>query len=657
MPLTDHIAKKLELLPDKPGCYIMKDENQEILYVGKAKVLKNRVRSYFHGVHNNKTTKLVARIQDFEFICTGTEKEALLLEINLIKKHRPPFNIMFMDDKMYPYIEVTKGADFQVRITRKVQGRKSDFFGPYPVSTYAYDMVKLINILYPMRRCRTLGKTPCLYYYMHQCPGFCFKKVDEQECFKTREKIIRFLKGYTTEVKEELTHRMEEASMNLQFERAQELLEQIRSIDYIQEKQTIDFTLKDNFDVFGWYEDKGYISFQGFFVREGKLLERNMSVSPIYEDADDAFVAYILQYYQTNKVPPIVYVPAGTDVEALEDAIDAKIIIPQRGERKKLTDLVCANAKEAHEQKFQLVYRKDRELESAMRHLSKIFDKPIHTIELFDNSHIQGSYNVSGLVAFRDGKPDKNNYRKYQLDGYRSDTDSMKEVVRRRYSRLAKENKPLPDLLLVDGGAGQIHAAMEIRDELGINLLIAGLVKDDKHSTRALLDEELKEIPLEKTDPLFFLLTRMQDEVHRFAITYHKQLRAKGMTKSILDDIPGIGPARKKKVKSAYPSLKKMRTASLEDFEQLLPPKTAALLFARLHDNEKSAAELQEEVEEVAGIFADSDLEEEFDDDRDESLMDEDDSYTDESDQEKIEDGAEVSDYDIEYESVKGEDV
>ena len=599
MPLTDHIQKKLELLPDGPGCYIMKDASQEILYVGKAKVLKNRVRSYFHGVHNNKTTKLVARIEDFEFIRTSTEKEALLLEINLIKKYRPPFNIMFMDDKMYPYIEVTKGADFAVRITRTTKSKKSDYFGPYPVSTYAYDMVKLINQLFPMRKCRTMGKAPCLYYHMHQCPGFCFKEVDEKEALARREKVIRFLKGYTDEVKGELTEKMGEAAESLQFERAAELREQIRSIDYIQEKQTIDFSIKENFDVFGWYEDKGYISFQGFFVREGKLLERNMSVTPIYEESDEAFVSYIVQYYQTNKIPRTIYVPAGTDVEALEEALSTKVIIPQRGDRKKLVDLACTNAKEAHEQKFQLVYRKDRELDSANRKLSSIFGKPVHTVELFDNSHISGSYNVSGLVAFKDGKPDKSNYRKYQLDGYRSDTDSMKEAVMRRYSRLQKEGRPMPDLLLVDGGIGQIHAARQVLDELGVHLTLAGLVKDDKHSTRALLNEDLEEIPLEKTEPLFFLLTRMQDEVHRFAITYHQQLRAKGMTKSVLDDVPGIGPKRKKQIQSAFPSLKKMRAATFADFEQYLPEKTAALLYTRLHEHDEQADEGIDAVQEL----------------------------------------------------------
>ena len=595
MPLTDHIAHKLALLPDSPGCYIMKDENGEILYVGKAKVLKNRVRSYFHGVHNNKTTKLVARIQDFEFIRTATEKEALLLEINLIKKHRPPFNIMFMDDKMYPYIEVTKGPDFSVRIVRKITNRKNDYFGPYPVSTYAYDMVKLINQLFPIRKCRTMGKSACLYYHLHQCMGFCFKDIDENQALDYRARIIRFLKGHTDEVKGELEEKMKAASENLQFERAQELLEQIRSIDYIQEKQTIDFKRTDNFDVFGWYEDKGYLSIQGFFVREGKLLERNMSVSPVYEDAQDAFLSYILQYYQTNSVPKLVLVPKGTPSEMLEETLQTKVVIPERGERKKLVDLVRENAKEAHEQKFQLILRKDRELDGAMRKLSTIFHKPVHTVELFDNSHISGSYNVSGLVSFKDGKPDKSNYRRYQLDGYRSDFDSMKEVVARRYGRLKAEHKPMPDLLLVDGGAAQIHAAMAIRDELGVPLTIAGLVKDDKHSTRALMDENLEEIPLDKTDPLFFLLTRMQDEVHRFALTYHQKLHSKGMTRSIVDDVPGIGPARKKMLQNKWPSLKKMKQATLEDFESVLPEKTARLLYLRLHENDNSTENAPEE--------------------------------------------------------------
>lgn len=591
MAVSEALRHKLDLLPDSPGCYIMKDENGEILYVGKAKVLKNRVRSYFRGVHDNKTTRLVARIRDFEFIETSTEKESLLLEINLIKKHRPPFNIMFMDDKMYPYIEVTPGPDFAVRITRKPGSKKNDYFGPYPVSTYAYDMVKIINRLFPIRKCRTMQKSPCLYYHMHQCLGYCFQDVDAEESKETRDKVIRFLKGTSDEILEELKARMQEASENLQFERAQELLEEIRSIEYVMEKQTIDFSGQKNFDAFGWYEDKGYISFQGFFIREGKLLERNMSVTPIYEDTQEAFMAFIAQYYQTNIVPKTIYVPEGTDAKALEEALNTRVIIPQRGEKKKLMELVLKNAREAHEQKFQLIYKKDRELDGAMRKLSKIFHKPVHTVELFDNSHISGAYNVSGLVVFKDGRPDKSQYRKYQLSEYKGDTESMKEVVYRRYFRLLKEGKPMPDLLLVDGGLQQIHAADEIRQSLGLDLTIAGLVKDDRHTTRGLLLDDGEEVPLDKEDPLFFLLTRMQDEVHRFAVSYHRHLRSKGMTKSVLDDIAGIGPARKKQINARYPSMKKLRAASLEDLESILPAQSASLLYARLHENEASASD------------------------------------------------------------------
>ena len=588
MAISDALAHKLELLPDTPGCYIMKNDKGEILYVGKAKVLKNRVRSYFHGVHNNKTTKLVSQIADFEFIQTSTEKEALLLEINLIKKHRPPFNIMFMDDKMYPYIEVTPGADFAVRISRKVNSKKNDYFGPYPVSSYAYDMVKLLNRLFPIRKCRTMPKTPCLYYHMHQCEGFCFQEVDEAKALENRNKVIRFLKGNTKEVLDELKGRMDKAVEELQFEKAQEILEEIRSIEYVAEKQTIDFGQKESFDVFGWYEDSGYLSIQGFFVREGKLLERNMSIAPIFEDTQDAFTAYILQYYQTNVIPKQIFVPEGTPVDILEEALKTQVKIAQRGEKKKLTDLVVKNAREAHEQKFQLIYKKDRELTDAMDELSRIIGKPVSTVELFDNSHIQGAYNVSGLVVFKDGKPDKSQYRKYQLSEYKGDTESMKEVVRRRYSRMAKENKPLPDLLLVDGGVAQMNAAQEVLDELGIHISLGGLVKDDKHSTRALLDEQHRQVELDRQSPLFFLLTRMQDEVHRFAIAYHKQLRSKGMTKSILEDIPGIGPARQKTLKTKFPSMKKMKEASLDDFEQLVPAQSARILYERLHEGEES---------------------------------------------------------------------
>ena len=586
MDYSKHLQDKLALLPEKPGCYIMKDEKGSILYVGKAKILKNRVRSYFHGTHNQKTTRLVSHIRDFEFIVTDSEKEALLLEINLIKKHTPPYNIMFMDDKAYPYIELTREDDFTVRVLRNVKkkNRKNEYFGPYPSSQSAYEMVRLIHQIYPIRKCKNIPKQACLYYHMHQCNAPCIHTVDTKENARLRKKVQAFLRGDTKDVVDSLNEKMLKASENLQFEKAKEIHDTILAIDHVVEKQTIDFKDQGNRDVFGYYVDKGYISFQGFFIRQGKLLERNMSIVPLYEDEMDAFTSFIMQYYENNVVPKEILVPEGTSVDVLKESLETNVHIPIRGEKKKLVDMVYKNAKEAHEQKFQLIYRKDQELKDANDELSKLFDKEIHTVEMFDNSHIQGTFNVSGLVVFKDGLPDKNKYRHYKLDGYRSDMDSLKEVIYRRYFRLLKEHKPMPDLLIVDGGALQIMAAKEILDLLQVDVTLAGLVKDDHHNTRALMNDKLEEFGLDAKSGLFFLLTRMQDEVHRFAISYHRKLRDQSMTKSILDTIEGIGPARKKALLKHFKSMKQIRNASIEQLQEVLNEDVAKRVYARLHE-------------------------------------------------------------------------
>ena len=587
MEISELLSNKLALLPDRPGCYIMKDEDGNVLYVGKAKILKNRVRSYFHGVHNNKTTKLVSHIRDFEFVVTGSEKEALLLEINLIKKHRPPYNIMFMDDKMYPYIEVSSNPTFRVQISRNVNHKKSKYFGPYPSSTSAYDMVKLINQLFPIRKCRSIPKQACLYYHMHQCLAPCIHEVDQNQMEKIRNEVIRFLKGDVQSVLDNLIQKRNVASENMQYERAQEVQNLILSIEHIREKQTIDFQDRTSRDVFGYYEDKGYVCFYGFFIREGKLLGRNLSISPIYEETQEAFEAYLVQYYEKNVIPKEILVPRGMDTDSLKSAIPTTIKVPERGEKKKLVDLAIQNAKQTHDQKFQLIYKKDNELQKANEKLSSIFHKAIHTIELFDNSHLQGTNNVSGMVVFTDGKPDKRQYRRYKLGEYRSDIDSMKEVIYRRYFRLLKEHKKFPDLLLVDGGVQQIEAAKEIKELLMLDdLTIAGLVKDDKHTTRALMNENLEEIPLSKEDSLFFLLTRMQDEVHRFAITYHRNQRAKSMVHSVLDDIEGIGPVRKKNLLKRFKNIQGIKKASQHELEEVVPENVAKRILDCLHEAE-----------------------------------------------------------------------
>ncbi len=590
--ITEHLQHKLSLLPDKPGCYIMKDENGSILYVGKAKVLKNRVRSYFHGAHDMKTTRLVSHIRDFEFIVTDSEKEALLLEINLIKLHRPPYNIMFMDDKSYPYIEVTGTNPVAVRRTRRLTNKTSQYFGPYPNASSAFEIVRLINRIFPIRKCRTLPKQVCLYYHMHQCLGPCVQKIPDEEDAEIRRQIIRFLKGDAGDILQDLENRRDALSMELQFERAAQVQTQIESLQHVMEKQTIDFADRTHRDVFGWYEDKGYLSIYGLILREGKLLERTLSVAPVYGDSQEEFESFILQYYQNNIVPREILVPQGTDAAGLEEALSEEgggrkthVRIPLRGDKKKLADLAAENARTAHEQKFQLAYKKDQELAEANSGLSQIFGKPVHTVELFDNSHLQGSENVSGLVVFRDGSPDKTQYRHYKLDGYRSDLDSMKEVLYRRYFRLLQQDRPMPDLLLVDGGLQQVQAASAIKQDLGLDLTIGGLVKDDRHSTRGLLREDGTEVPLDRKEPLFFLLTRMQDEVHRFAISYHRQRRSKRMTRSILDEVPGIGPARKQELQKKFKSMKRMKSATLEELEEVLPHDVALRLKERLQQS------------------------------------------------------------------------
>lgn len=579
----EKIQDKLAILPALPGCYLMKNVDGEIIYVGKAKKLKNRVRQYFVGAHDYKTTKLVSHIDDFEYIVTGSEKEALLLEINLIKKHTPPYNIMFMDDRTYPYIKLSKEKAPVLRVVRNTKDRKAEYFGPFPDSSAAWEAMKLLNRLYPLRKCKHLPKKPCLYYHMGQCLGPCFQEIDEQVVQDMVVSIRRFLNGDTKEILQQLQQEMEEASMQLEFEKAQEKHELIQAIQHVSAKQTIDFKDRKDRDVFGYYVDKGYISIQGFFVRGGKLLERTLSITPLYDQEEDAFLSFVMQYYQNNPLPKEILLPSSLDIVALEEALEVKIVQPIRGDKKKLVDMVLANAKNAHQQKFELVERKVNQKEEAMQELSNYLHKEIHRIEIFDNSHISGSFNVSGMVVYVDGEARKQDYRLFKLQQYVSDLDSMKEVVYRRYFRLLKENSKFPDLLIVDGGWLQIQAAKEIIDALQIPLTICGLVKDDRHRTSNLMNQEGEIIPIKRDSPLFFLLTQMQDEVHRFAIQYHRKVRGKAMTKSILDEVEGIGNARKKELWKHFKSMKRLKEATIEELSEIIPKNVAQNLYSLLH--------------------------------------------------------------------------
>lgn len=584
MANMEKIADKLAILPAQPGCYLMKNKGGDIIYVGKAKVLKNRVRQYFVGAHDFKTTRLVANIDDFEYIVTASEKEALLLEINLIKKHTPPYNIMFMDDKTYPYLKLSKEAAPRLEVVRNTKDKKADYFGPFPDSGAAYDMAKLLNRMYPLRKCRQLPKKECLYYHIGQCLGPCIRPVDEAVYAQMRNEIRRFLKGDVSDTLAKLNEQMLAASEQLQFERAQEIHELMNSIRHVVDKQQIDFKDHLDRDVFAYYVDKGYISIQGFFMRGGKLLERSLSVTPLYEEEMEAFVAFIAQYYAHNPLPNEILIPREYDAGMLRELYGEKIVQPQRGDKVKLVEMALRNAKNAHEQKFTLVERKDQQKQLAMGQLSRIFQKEIHRIEIFDNSHLAGTFNVSGMVVFLDGEPHKPGYRLYRLGEYRSDMDSMREVLYRRYFRLLKEGAALPELLVVDGGYQQVEAAKEIREQLDLDLTICGLVKDEHHNTSNLMDDRGTIIPIEKEGPLFFLLAQMQDEVHRFAISYHRRLRKKAMTRSILDEVEGLGEVRKKAIWKKFGSLKNLRAASVEEIRTVVPEKVAENIYHLLHN-------------------------------------------------------------------------
>ena len=561
----------------------MKNKEGDIIYVGKAKKLKNRVRQYFVGAHDFKTTRLVSNIDDFEYIVCGSEKEALLLEINLIKKHTPPYNIMFMDDKSYPYLKLSKEKAPILRVVRNTKDKKAEYFGPFPDSSAAWETMKLLNQLYPLRKCKRLPKKECLYYHMGQCLAPCVKDIDESVYTQMALGIRKFLNGDVKEIVSNLYAEMQKASEEMQFEKAKEKLDLIHSIEHVTAKQQIDFKDRKDRDVFGYYVDKGYISIQGFFLRGGKMLERTLSITPLYEDAMDAFVSFILQYYEANPLPSEILIPKEYDITHLQEILNAKIIQPLRGDKLKLVEMVLVNAKNAHQQKFELVERKDHRKEEAMKQLSALLKKEIHRIELFDNSHISGAFNVSGMVVFVDGEPSKKDYRTYRLKEYVSDLDSMKEVVYRRYFRLLKERGRFPDLLIVDGGYLQIEAAKEILDALDVDITLCGLVKDDNHHTANLMDRNGNILPVERESSLFFLLTQMQDEVHRFAISFHRKLRGKAMTKSILDEVEGIGEVRKKEIWKQFKSLKRLKEASVEEIAEVIPLKVAEDLYQILH--------------------------------------------------------------------------
>ncbi len=583
----EYIKAKLATLPNEPGSYQMKDKSGEIIYVGKAKNLHNRVNQYFVGAHDFKTTKMVSNIEDFDYIVTSSEKEALVLEINLIKKYRPKYNIMFIDDSSYPYIKLTKEKYPRLLIARDTKKDKhAKYFGPFPDATAARDTQKLLQSLYPYRRCDRMPNKVCLYYHMGQCLGPCEKDIAEDTYTNMNENVTRFLNGDTKEIKEDLKKKMYEASENLAFEKASEYKRLIESIDRVVDKQMIEMDQRGSKDAFAYYCDKGYIAIAGFLVRNGTILSKEYRLRPLYDDPSETFINFIVQYYDEHPKASELVLPSDTDITMLEEVLDMKIFLPQKGYRQKLIDMCIDNAKKQLNQKFEAAEKQDTEIAKAVELLSTLARHPMNRVELFDNSHISGQFTVASCVVYEDGYPQKKDYRLFKLHTGNSDFDSMKEVIYRRYFRLLSENGHKPDGVIVDGGAPQIHAAKEIIDSLGLDIKIMGLVKDDHHNTNALMDEDGELFEIDKNSSLFFLLTRMQDEVHRVAISYHRKLRTKAQTKSILDEIEGIGPKRKKLLLKSFGNFTNLKAASIEEIAKIVPKETAEKVYEALHMQE-----------------------------------------------------------------------
>ena len=581
--MNNLIKSKLELLPTSPGCYIHKDKNGTIIYVGKAKNLRNRVRSYFRGSHDTKTEALVSEIVDFEFIVTESNIEALLLEINLIKENKPKYNIMLKDDKSYPFIKITNERYPRLIITRQVKKDGGLYFGPYPDVGAANEIKRLLDRIFPFRKCTNPPSKVCFYYHIGQCMAHTVCHKDESYFKAMSQEVSDFLKGQDDKIINDLKDKMALAAQNMEFERAAEYRDLIQAIGTLRTKQRVMAKDLQNRDVFGYYVDKGWMCVQVFFVRQGKLIERDVNLFPYYNDPDEDFLTYVGQFYQekSHLVPNEILIPQDIDEEAIKALVDTKVLKPQRGEKKQLVNLANKNARVSLEQKFNLLEKSVEKTQGAIENLGRLLQIPTPVrIESFDNSNIMGTSPVSAMVVFVNGKPSKKDYRKYKIKTVVGPDDyaSMREVIRRRYGRVQRDGLTPPDLIVIDGGQGQVNIAKQvIQEELGLDIPIAGLQKNDKHQTHELLfGDPLEVVELSRNSQEFFLLQRIQDEVHRFAITFHRQLRSKNSFSSQLDGIEGLGPKRKQNLMKYFKSLTKIKEASVDEIVAVGIPRAVA---------------------------------------------------------------------------------
>lgn len=575
--------EKLALVPLDPGCYLMKNNQGTVIYVGKAKHLRNRLRSYFTGSHNAKTTKLVSEIADFEFIVTSSELEAFILELNLIKQYDPKYNILLKDDKTYPYLQITNEKHPRLIITRNIKENDGEYFGPYPNVSAARETKALLDKMYPLRKCHPLQNKYCLYYYIKQCLGPCGQEVDPKLYQEHIEEIRKILKGNTTDVIKELTEKMHQYAENLQFEKAKEYRDLIEHLQKTVEKQKIVLNDLVDRDVFGFAYKNGYLSIQVFYMRSGKLIERETHITPYYGDPLEEIPKFIIHFYQSNNniLPKEILLPKGIEESLLEAYLHCKVLVPKIGDKAKLVEMACKNAEITLDHRLRLLLQNEERTLGAVEELKALLGVTHLTrIEAFDNSHISGSEAIGAMVVYIDGKPAKKEYRKYKIKfaDKADDYAYMREVLYRRYFRVLKDDLERPDLIIIDGGKGQVGICKEVLEGLNLPIKVIGLVKDERHKTSEVLDgDTMALIPIAKTSKAFQLLMAIQEEVHRFAISFHRNLRSKKLTKSFLDDIPGIGPKRKQMLLKHFGSISSIKTASVAELREAGLPEAVCL--------------------------------------------------------------------------------
>jgi len=584
-----NFKEKLSLVPTKPGSYQMKNKDGIIIYVGKAKNLKNRLKSYFTGTVTGKTKMLVEDIDDFEYIVTTSELESLILEITLIKKYNPKYNILLKDDKTYPYIELTNEKYPILKVVRNVKRKKDKnyLYGPYPNVNAARKTVNIINRIYPLRKCDKLKKELCLYYHIHECLGYCKKQISEEEINQMKKEIISFLKGDAEIITKRLEEEMTKASELMNYEKALELKNMLEDIKITLNKQKIDLNKNYNFDLINYYKDKNYLSIEIFFIREGLLFGRHNEIISSITEPEEEIIEYLIKFYeQTSVLPKELYIPENLDENLIKDYFNIKVTKPQKGKLKNLLDLAKENAKEHLDEKQELLKKDDELRMNAINELKDLLklDKASR-MESFDNSHLFGTFYVGGMVVFNDFLPLKDEYRKYKIAAdVKDDLSAMKEVLYRRYYKVLMENLDKPDLIVMDGGKTQISVAKEIISSLGLNIPIIGLVKDDKHKTSQIMNDNYEILDIKKNSNLFLFLTKIQDEVHRYAINYHRNIKSKGALSSILDVVPGIGEERRKSLLRKFGSLKRIKEATKEELMEVIPEEVANKLLTYLQE-------------------------------------------------------------------------